>query len=206
MKYAVSAMFGVLAALALFLLMHQMLGSQSEVLPPKQGPIAINLPIRVIPDEIEPPVEPPPEPEPLKPPPEAPRLELQAQAEPVSESLDIEFPDISPEIGGGLVLPGANGGTGQEALAPGSSIVIQPVYPGEAIRRGLEGFVTLEIDLAADGSVIAARVVDSEPGRVFDAAALKAAYRSRFAPAASRGESGARRVVQTVYFKLEDEN
>lgn len=198
-------MLGVLAALGLFLLMHGMLGPQADVLPSEVGPVVINMPYRIIPDEVEPIRKPPPEPEPLKAPPEAPRLEMQSPRAPVTQTLEIDMPEILPGSGSGPSLPGPQRAEGSRTAMPGSGIVIRPVYPGDAIRKGLEGFVTLQIDIAADGSVTAARVIDSEPGRVFDSAALRAVYRSRFAPAIEQGQAVPGRVVQTVYFKLEDE-
>lgn len=57
-----------------------------------------------------------------------------------------------------------------------------PEYPREALRAGQSGEVLVEYTVGTDGSVTAARVVDSNPGRVFDRAALDAVQRWRFQP------------------------
>lgn len=206
MRLPVSALAGVLAALLLFLLMHQLLGPQQAARPADMQPVVINVPIRVLPEEPETVREPPPEPERMTTPPEVPRLEMQTAQEPETEAVEFELPRIGPGYGGGPSLPDGAYRSGSRSAAPGSNIVIRPVYPPKAIRAGLEGFVTLQIDLAPDGSVTAAKVVDSEPGRVFDAAALRAVYRSRFAPPVEGGRAVSGQILQTVYFKLDDES
>ena len=49
-----------------------------------------------------------------------------------------------------------------------------PRYPRAALRRGIEGSVLLEFSVAADGHVVAPRVVDATPPGVFERAALDA--------------------------------
>ena len=57
-----------------------------------------------------------------------------------------------------------------------------PEFPRDALRAGQSGEVLVEYTVGTDGSVTAARVVDSNPGRVFDRAALEAVERWRFQP------------------------
>lgn len=57
-----------------------------------------------------------------------------------------------------------------------------PRYPLTAMRRKLEGQVTLEFTVQADGSVSGARVISADPPGVFDEAALVAVSRWRFEP------------------------
>jgi protein TonB len=73
-----------------------------------------------------------------------------------------------------------------------------PRYPLMAMRRKLEGEVTVQFTIQPDGSVAAPRVVSSTPPGVFDEAALVAASRWRF-------ESGASAVASTrvVQFRLD---
>lgn len=58
---------------------------------------------------------------------------------------------------------------------------VQPVYPATAQARGLEGWVLVEFDVRQDGQVANVRVVESS-SRIFEKAALRAAYRFRFKP------------------------
>ena len=62
-----------------------------------------------------------------------------------------------------------------------SIINVQPVYPAAAIRRGLEGYATVQFDVTAMGTVTNAVVVDSSHP-AFDKAARDAAYRFRYKP------------------------
>jgi protein TonB len=57
-----------------------------------------------------------------------------------------------------------------------------PRYPLEALRAGQSGEVQVEFTVAADGSVTSARVVRSDPPRVFDREAVAAVKRWRFEP------------------------
>lgn len=57
-----------------------------------------------------------------------------------------------------------------------------PRYPPEALRAGQSGEVQVEFTVAADGSVINARVVRANPPRVFDREAVAAVRRWRFQP------------------------
>ncbi|MBW8366810.1 MAG: energy transducer TonB [Arenimonas sp.] len=72
-----------------------------------------------------------------------------------------------------------------------------PRYPLTALRRKLEGQVTVQFTIQPDGSVAAPRVVSADPPGIFDEAALMAASRWRF-------ESGSRSVPSTrvVQFRL----
>ncbi|MFZ5656484.1 MAG: energy transducer TonB, partial [Pseudomonadota bacterium] len=57
-----------------------------------------------------------------------------------------------------------------------------PAFPPEALRAAQSGEVQVEFTVATDGSVTAARVVRSNPARIFDRAAVNAVKRWRFAP------------------------
>ncbi|HEY6100101.1 MAG TPA: TonB family protein, partial [Anaeromyxobacter sp.] len=65
-----------------------------------------------------------------------------------------------------------------------------PEYPPDAKARGLSAEVVLELDVGADGQVLAARVA-SPAGDGFDEAALEAARRLRFSPAEIDGKPAA---------------
>ena len=53
-------------------------------------------------------------------------------------------------------------------------------YPQRALEAGQQGYVIVEFTLAADGHAGNARVVESSPPAIFDAAALQAVRRGRF--------------------------
>lgn len=76
---------------------------------------------------------------------------------------------------------------------------VPPEYPREAWRRGLEGWVDVELTIGADGRVVDARVVSSQPRGIFERAALRAVVQWVFDPAAA-GE-GARTGIFRVDFR-----
>ncbi|QOW19527.1 energy transducer TonB [Lysobacter ciconiae] len=57
-----------------------------------------------------------------------------------------------------------------------------PNFPADALRAGTSGEVQVEFTVGTDGSVTSARVVNAEPRRVFDRAAMDAVQRWRFQP------------------------
>ena len=57
-----------------------------------------------------------------------------------------------------------------------------PNFPPDALRAGTSGEVQIEFTVGTDGSVTSARVVNAEPRRVFDRAAMDAVQRWRFQP------------------------
>lgn len=76
-------------------------------------------------------------------------------------------------------------------------------YPAGARERGIEGWVDVVYDVAADGTVANPRVADSEPDDVFDAAALAAIREWRFEPRHEDGEPVAVRGLESrVAFRL----
>jgi TonB family protein len=75
----------------------------------------------------------------------------------------------------------ADGDGGLEPLIAGV-----PEYPETARARGLRGSVEVEFTVTPAGTVEGARVVSAEPRNVFDAAALAAVARRRYAADADR--------------------
>lgn len=57
-----------------------------------------------------------------------------------------------------------------------------PRYPPDALRAGTSGEVQVEFTVGTDGSVTAARVVRSNPARIFDREAVNAVRKWRFQP------------------------
>ncbi|SJZ96975.1 energy transducer TonB [Novilysobacter spongiicola] len=57
-----------------------------------------------------------------------------------------------------------------------------PTFPRDALRAGTSGEVQVEFTVGTNGAVTSARVVRSDPPRIFDRAALDAVQRWRFQP------------------------
>jgi protein TonB len=79
---------------------------------------------------------------------------------------------------------------------------VRPAYPAQARQRKVEGWVELELALSASGEVVGVEVVRSEPTRIFDREAVRAAQRWRFEPRKENGVPVATRVRKTVTFRL----
>jgi len=74
-------------------------------------------------------------------------------------------------------------------------------YPEQACRDGLRGRVRLEVEVAADGRIVAARVLDAEPAGLYDATALAVARSSRIPPAWRGGVPIAATALLTLRFE-----
>jgi protein TonB len=82
---------------------------------------------------------------------------------------------------------------------------VAPDYPPRALAAGTQGWVQVQFSIAPTGAVRDPVVVASEPGSVFDEAALKAIARWRYNPRVEGGQAVERVGLQTVIrFALED--
>jgi len=113
----------------------------------------------------------------------------------------VRIADLIPVRGtlSGRVAEPAALPTASAALAPVH--IRQPIYPPDALRRGIEGRVVVEFGLAPDGGVRDLRVVHAEPAGVFDQAALRAMRGWKYAEPAA-GATTQRRYRQALAFTL----
>ncbi|MEP6483926.1 MAG: energy transducer TonB [Rudaea sp.] len=79
---------------------------------------------------------------------------------------------------------------------------VQPDYPPEAYRSRAQGWVEVEFTVGADGAVSNAQVVNAEPSRVFNTAALNAVKRWTFKPKLDNGKAVDERMRRRIEFKL----
>ena len=75
-------------------------------------------------------------------------------------------------------------------------------YPKAAAKKGIKGFVIVNLLIAKDGSVELAKVIASSPAGVFDAVALRGVRNWRFAPAKYKGNPVKVWAKQKVRFDL----
>src|SRR3546814_13885128 len=75
-----------------------------------------------------------------------------------------------------------------------------PKYPADAVAARTTGQVVVIVDVAADGSVSAARVQKSEPAGVFAQVTLEAVTKWTFPPASQDGTPVSVRVPAPVTF------
>ena len=80
---------------------------------------------------------------------------------------------------------------------------VNPAFPPRALEKGLSGWVDLAFTVALDGSVGEVQVRAAEPRGVFDAAAIGAVQRWRFAPVQRDGKPITQRAVLRLRFTAE---
>lgn len=147
-------------------------------------------------------------PEPPPPPEEAPETpEFAAQMDSVSADLNMNLPTIGIPInsGDGPYLGALLQGDGLAGFDTDVIPVVrvQPAYPRRAKQAGIEGYVTMEVLIRADGTVTRAKVLESDPPRLFDEAALRAIERWKFRPKIVDGTPVEQRAKQTIEFTLQ---
>jgi len=206
MRYLIAAAAGSGVTLMLFLLMHTLISGE-------QGFDAARLDgglvefIRVNQEEITQLKErvPPEEPPPPEDPPRPPRLQVSDQSKPPQAPPAIDMPRVSIAVGTGngpYIGPWSPGDIASEGdVIP--VVRIDPQWPREALLEGIEGWVEVEFTVLPDGSVANARVVDSEPRRVFDRSALRAILRWKFKPRIVDGQPVSRQATQRIDFELD---
>lgn len=116
-------------------------------------------------------------------PPETPQPKQQAQTNAVDQALSLGAvnADVDINIEAGLDGAGADG----EYLP---IVKVAPVYPNRGLARGIEGWVLVEFTVTESGTVKDAMVVEAEPERIFDRAALAAAEKFRYKPRVINGK------------------
>jgi periplasmic protein TonB len=79
-----------------------------------------------------------------------------------------------------------NSGGGDRDAVP--LVRIEPDYPMQARQRGIEGWVVVEFTITTAGTVKDPTVVASEPGNVFDKAAINAVRKWKYNPKVQDGK------------------
>jgi protein TonB len=139
----------------------------------------------------------PPKPKEPPPPLEQPQLDS-SDADTSGAAIDFST-DVSSDVdlGGGISLESSDG----EYLP-----IVKPaaVYPRRALSRGIEGYVIVEFVVTKQGSVRDVSIVEANPQRIFDSAALEAAAKYKYKPRVINGEPTDVAGVQTkITFQLD---
>jgi protein TonB len=115
------------------------------------------------------------------------------------------MPGWLPGVGavvGSMQKGGVIGGGSDRDVTP--LVRIEPEYPMQATRRGVEGWVLVGFTITAQGTVKDPVVVDAEPKGVFDEAVRKAVSNWKYNPKIVDGVAVERRGVQVIIrFALE---
>ena len=81
--------------------------------------------------------------------------------------------------------------------------LLQSVYPYQAQRFSITGYVKAGFVVDEEGSVSGIEIIESIPEGIFDESVRNALVRARFRPGTIDGEPVATRVVQVIRFDLE---
>lgn len=212
----------LLVALLLFGLMLALIMPANDPPPQPSELLRVGVARSVQESRTEPadPLQPPERPTPPEQPPEvAPQPQVTPQVPALDLNIDVPQLNTRIDMGAAPALPPLQAAA-QPAPAPsppapvsapppGSAeevtplVDIPPEYPRRALAAGIEGQVTLQFTVNAEGRVENIRILSAEPPGVFERAARRAASRWRFAPRRENGVAVSREVSKTMNFRLE---
>jgi protein TonB len=125
---------------------------------------------------------------------------VKAEQAPLPPQLALAKTSLDPSAGGDAVTAIATlveaqtqqmsqfGGTGGADRDVVPLVRIEPDYPMQARQRRIEGWVVVEFTISTAGTVKDAVVVASEPGSVFDRAAIQAVRKWKYNPKIQEGK------------------
>ncbi|GGF52928.1 energy transducer TonB [Alteromonas lipolytica] len=190
-------LLGALVTFGLFVLMAKLIEQHSEA-PPVDDPVIIDdfrLHVEEPVTQIKKPIKPM-----EKTIEQPPSLPVPIESEPGPTEISV---NVNPVIPGNELT--INTELGRENNASARPIVrVNPGYPADAARQGLEGWVQLSFDISPQGTVENIKVVDAEPSRIFDREARRALAKWRYQPQIENGVPVGQSGLQVVLtFKLE---
>jgi protein TonB len=100
------------------------------------------------------------------------------------------------------VAANAAGGAGGVTRDAVLTRAVAPAYPAVALRSRQSGWVVVDFTVDPEGRTRDITVVNAQPRRVFDNAAIDAVRRYRFTPAMSNGVAVATKRQQKIEFNL----
>lgn len=131
-----------------------------------------------------------------------PKLAMPTSAEP-GDMLDVTSDSGRPVIA--LTGPSLEAPAGADKAAT-PLVRIEPKYPPAAARDGINGWVQLRFNIAADGRVTDVRVLAAEPRRVFEQEAIRALKNWKYQPKLENGRAVAQSDLEVqLDFRLDQQ-
>ncbi|ASU22268.1 energy transducer TonB [Vibrio qinghaiensis] len=123
-------------------------------------------------------------PEPLKlpePPPQAQVTQSQTTATAATSLTSLPALGLDTVLNGVAISAPTFGdfGSNQQAMP---LYRVEPVYPSRALKRGVEGFVTLSFTIDTTGKAVDINIVDANPKRMFEREAMQALKKWKYQP------------------------
>ncbi len=145
----------------------------------------------------------PPPPEKRPPPPKM-QMQQAHVTQNIVPQMNMPHLDIPLQSGrfNGSILAGLQMWQGKISTNVIPLVRIQPRYPMRAANRRIEGWVKVEFTITEQGTVKDAIVVEAQPGKIFNKAALQAIRRWKFKAKIQGGEAFEQRAIQVLQFKL----
>lgn len=165
---------------ALFVIMYEMIRNDTLLIVKPKPPLAIDPIFKEVDEKLIVKPSPLPKPEVVRPPSlpkESPKSE-DPKVISFTPNQGVKAIDVSPTITLG-------GNPNNREITP--IIRIDPSYPIDAARDGIEGYVELNFSVNELGSVTDIVIVDSSPKRMFDRAAKRALAKWKYRPRTKNG-------------------
>lgn len=200
-RLLLSLIVGAVITFFLYVLMAFLVGGDDKFTNAKKEQIVIE--INSTPPEAkantrvrQPPPPPPPPPEPPK---------NQVQAEPdTADAAAMGFAPPQIDLGAdkaGLDAPEAMGSRDGDVQP---IVRMDPKYPVQAARDGINGYVKFRVTVLEDGTVGDVEIIEAEPKRVFDREVIRAVKRWKYQPKIENGKPVKQTVTTQLDFNLDE--
>ena len=128
--------------------------------------------------------------------PDIPQIAKASAQESSGNTFDMGGLDISTDLSIDAGLNGAATSDGDYLPI----VKVAPQYPRRALKKGIEGYVTLEFTVSTLGTVVDPIVIESKPKNIFDRAAINAAKKFKYKPKVVDGKAqkvtGVRNIIR----------